>query len=108
MKSILTGPQLAQAAMNMVSAFDPTRLPRTDLTAALCAFLEPLTTEHLKREHVDKLIEAANDYHEAAVLALDPMEAMDEKGGTWERHATKSRRRVHVIAESIVDGGRPE
>ncbi|MBB5748561.1 hypothetical protein [Micrococcus sp. TA1] len=106
MSAILTGPQLAQAAMNMVSNFDPTRLPRTDLTAALCAFLEPLTTEHLKREHVDKLIEAANSWFQADQLAYD--DPMEGKPHAWAKHADESRRRVRIIAEAIVDGGRPE
>lgn len=108
MNAILTGDQLAAAAINLVQEFDPSRLPRTDLTHALTAFLTPLTTQHIKAPDVDKLIEAANDLWTAEAFALDPMEAMDEKGGTWARHAAKSRRRVEVIAAAIVDGGRPE
>lgn len=106
MPAILTGPQLAAAAIHMVSNFDPTRLPRTDLTAALTAFLEPLTTEYLRREDVDCLIEAANSWFEADRAAFD--DPLESKPHAWAKHAEKDRRRVEVIAASICDGGRPE
>lgn len=106
MPAILTGDQLAAAAIHMVSNFDPTRLPRTDLTAALTAFLEPLTTEHIRREHVDNLIETANSYYEAMTYAHG--DVMESKPHAWAKHAAKDKRAVEVIAASIVDGGRPE
>lgn len=107
MPTILTGPELTAAALGLVANFNPSRIPRSELTELLTAFLQPLTSEHLRDESVDKLVEAANDYQEAMEYANDPMEVMDEKGGSWARHAQKSLRRVQVIAEAIADGGRP-
>lgn len=102
----LTADQLAAAALNFVAEFDPTRLPRTDLTHALTAFLMPLTHEGLKSKDVDCLVEAANSWFEAYRFAYE--DALEDKPHAWAKHAAKDLRRVQVIAEAIVDGGRPE
>lgn len=100
--SILTAPQLTAAAINLVAEFDPTRLPRTDLTQALTGFLVPLTHDGLKRADVDALIEAANSHFEAHTLAFnDPLEG---KPYAWERHANEALTKVREIAENIVKG----
>lgn len=104
----LTADQLTAAVIRFVGDFEPTRIPRAELTQMFAAFLMPLTHDGIKPEHVGKLVTAANDYHHAIEASLDPMEIMDEKGGSWARHAQKSRRRVEVIAAAICDGGRPE
>jgi hypothetical protein len=104
----LTPEQLTAAALSFVGNFEPTRIPRAELTQMFAAFLAPLTHDGLSMACVGKLIDAANDVYEAEKYGIDPMEAMDEKGGTWAHHAKKAERRVAVISASICDGGRPE
>lgn len=102
----LTPEQLTAATLSLVAHFETHRLPRDDFNAALTAFLQPLTSEHLKAAHVDLLLKHANKWFDADVLAFnDPMEG---KPHAWAKHAEKDRRRVEVIAASICDGGRPE
>lgn len=102
----LTADQLTAAVLSLVTQFETVRLPRDDFNAALTAFLQPLTSEHLKAEHVNCLLKHANGWYEASTLAFD--DPMEGKPHAWAKHAAKDKRAVEVIAAAIVDGGKPE
>lgn len=101
----LTADQLAAATLHMVGNYEITRIPRSELLQMFASFLAPLTHEGVSMKCVYKLFEAANDYYDAWETANNPMD--DDRPG-WLRKAEKDRRRVEVIAASIVDGGSPE
>ena len=102
----LNADQLTAAVLNLVTQFDVHRLPRDDFNAALTAFLTPLTSEHLKAEHVNCLLKNANGWYEASTLAFD--DPMENKPHAWAKHANKDRRAVEVCSAAICEGGRPE
>ena len=104
----LAADQLAAAAISLANNYQTSRIDGPELTQAMAAFLMPVTHEGVTMACVSKLIKAANDYVFALEAAYDPIEQADEKGGSWERHATKSLRRVEVVAAAICEGGKPE
>ena len=104
----LSPEQLAAAAISLANQYETSRIDGPELTQAFAAFLMPITHEGVTMACISKLIKAANDYVFALEAAYDPIEQMDEKGGSWERHAAKSLRKVNVIAAAICEGGKPE
>ena len=107
MSHILTGPAITAATLNLVRNFDPQRIPRGDMAEILTAFMQPLTTDLLCRDHLLTLIEAGEDWYGADQARRDHFEIVDEKAGAWDRAVQKKLRRVQVVAESIADGGTP-
>jgi hypothetical protein len=101
----LTSDQLAAATLSLVGNYEPTRVPRSELTQMFAAFLKPLTSDGIKPEHVSALITAANDAYYCWGNSQNPMES-DRAG--WAEDAAKAERRVQVVAAAICDGGRPE